>query len=88
MRTLPAILSITGAILLLISFTLANHIPKSSREEAIAYSREQNGAMSELEFREFIQMSFQRILLQNIYLGSTGLVLLVAGVIHLSRNRE
>ena len=75
MRTFAVILTIVGASLLLIAFHSAEQIP---RQANIDFREKQ----SELALKNsdsactFMQMQSQRRLLQNLYMGSAGLILL------------
>ncbi len=79
MKTFALIAVIAGAALLAVAFYSAEQIPIKAQADFFEYAK--NSPLNSPGFPEaFMQMHAQRRLLQNFYLGATGLILLFVGV--------
>ena len=89
MKIFAAILAITGAAFLSVAFFSAKTIPPRALGDLMEAQKARGyiGGMPGYDL-SVMEMGFQRRMLQDAYIGSTGLVLLLAGVNTLCRERK
>ena len=75
MRTFAVILTIVGALLFLFAFHSADQIPGEAFDAGM-----RRGRYPDIFISTVMQMDSQRRLLQNLYMGSAGLILLFLGI--------
>ena len=78
MKAYASVMVICGVLVLAWAFYSAQDIPMKARADFYEYAK--SNPLNSPGFPEaFMQMQTQRRLLQNFYLGATGLILLLAG---------
>jgi type IV secretory pathway component VirB8 len=89
-RLLSAVFALTGIVLLLIALVTASVIPLRAHDDFGVLVQAQGGGMSHTANYPDVyrQMSAQRRMLQNAYVGGAGLVFLAVGVAGLVRRDE
>jgi hypothetical protein len=85
---LSAVFFLFGVALLLVAFTQAAAIPRHAHEDFAALVRAHGGGMSHSATYPdtYRLMSANRRMLQNVYLGGSGLVLFTVGCVGLMRS--
>lgn len=85
---LSAVFFLFGVALLLVAFTQAAAIPRQAHDDFAALVRAHGGGMSHSATYPdtYRQMSANRRMLQNAYLGGSGLVLFTLGCVGLMRS--
>jgi hypothetical protein len=87
MFRLSAAFFLVGVALILVAFTQAASIPRQAHDDFGALVQAHGGGMTHSATYPdtYRQMSANRRLLQNAYLGGSGLVLLAVGCVGLTR---
>jgi hypothetical protein len=90
MKTFARSLVVIGAVLVLLAYFSTAGIPSAARDDFAKLLKDSGGSLSHTPtFPDtFMQMGHQRRMIQNFYLGASGLVFLFVGLQALCRQKR